>query len=126
MRYEAYPVPETFELAAEFYYLNTMPYLIAASLLFVLGGVSMVKSAGFTEIWPSLLVFVFFGIAATLQTLGMKAQEVGVAYVLVLGLEAVFACIVGIVWLREPFSWPKALGTLLVVAGIILLKYKSA
>lgn len=102
-----------------------MPYLIAAALIYVFGGVAMTKSHGFTTFWPSVLVFVFFGIAAALHTLGMKAQQVGIAYILVLGLEATFASFVGLVWLREPFSWSKIIGTALVMAGIILLKYQE-
>lgn len=102
-----------------------MLYLVAASFIYVLGGMAMTKSHGFTEFWASVLVFVFFGLAAALHTLGMKAQQMGVAYILVLGLEAAFACIVGLVWLREPFSWTKIIGTSLVIAGIILLKYQD-
>ena len=67
-----------------------------------------------------------FGIAAAFHTLGMKAQQVGVAYVVVLGLEAAFASVVGLVWLKEPFNWPKVAGTLLVLAGIVLLKYQES
>lgn len=103
-----------------------MPFLISASLIYVLGGIAMVKSHGFSELRPSILVFVLFSLAAGLQTIGMKAQEVGVAYVLVLGLEAVFAGAVGLLWLKEPFSWMKILGTLFVVGGIVLLKFQES
>lgn len=99
-----------------------MLYLSVAAVVYVLGGIAMAKSNGFTELWPSVLIFVCFGVAATLQTIGMKAQELGIAYVLVLGLEAVLASAVGMLWLAEPFRWAKILGTLLVVAGIVLLK----
>jgi len=102
-----------------------MLYLIASAIIYVLGGVAMTRSRGFTELVPSILVFVCFAIAATLQTLGMKAQQIGVAYVLVLGLEAVFAALVGIIWLKEPVNWPKLLGTALVVTGIVLLKIQD-
>jgi multidrug transporter EmrE-like cation transporter len=99
-----------------------MQYLIAASVVYVLGGMAMAKSNGFAEWIPSLLVFIFFGVGAALQTYGMKAQSLGVAYVLVLGLEAVLACAVGLIFLKEPFNWIKILGTALVVIGIVLLK----
>lgn len=85
----------------------------------------MTRSRGFEHFWPSLLVFVFFGFAAALQTIGMKAQELGVAYVLVLGLEAILAGATGVIWLKEPLTWPKLAGTVLVVAGIVLLKLQE-
>lgn len=96
-----------------------------ASFLYVFGGAAMTKSHGFQHLWPSVLVFVFFGSAAALQTIGMKAQELGVAYVLVLGLEAVLAAAIGVIWLKEPFTWLKVMGTILVVTGIVLLKLQD-
>lgn len=93
-----------------------------AALLYVGGGVAMTFSRGFSRLLPSLLVFACFCAGAALQTLSMRQQELGVCYVIVLGLEAVLASGAGILFLGESPSLPKLAGTALVIAGISLLK----
>ena len=106
---------------------NVMYLLLAimAALSFTVGGVFMNYSAGLTRLAPSLLVYLFFAIGASLQTLAMRASELGATYILVLGLEATLALAFGALFFNEGCSLQKLFGAALVIAGIILLRQSA-
>ena len=93
-----------------------------AALLFAVGGYFMKLSLGLTRAWPTALIFVCFGLGASLQTLAMRDEQMTVTYVIVLGLEALAAYLVGAVLLDETTTPVKLGGMALVVAGIMLLR----
>lgn len=78
--------------------------------------------AGFTRLFPTLMIYVMFAIGATLQTMAMKQAELGVTYIFVLGLEAALAFAFGILFFQEGVSLWKIAGVALIVGGIILLR----
>ncbi|HEX4749194.1 MAG TPA: SMR family transporter [Bryobacteraceae bacterium] len=96
--------------------------LIAASLLFATGGLFMKLSLGLTRLTPSLLVFVLFCAGASCQAIAMRRADMGVAYVLVLGLEAVAAFLISIFALNESAAPARVIAVLLIVSGIVLLE----
>ena len=52
----------------------------------------------------------------------MKHAEMGVAYVFILGLEAVLAFAIGALFFHESVSLAKLFGVALIVAGFALLQ----
>jgi multidrug transporter EmrE-like cation transporter len=96
-------------------------WVLAAAILFTAGGVAMKASAGMTRLTPTLLFFLFFAVGATFQALALRHAELGVAYVVVLGLEAVLAVALGILIFSEQLSALKCGGVFAVVLGIVLL-----
>ena len=96
--------------------------LIAASLLFAVGGLFMKYSEGLTRPAASVAVFGLFGAGAACQALAMKRAEMGVVYVWVLGLEALAAFTLSVVVLSERVSAAKVAALALIVAGIALLE----
>jgi multidrug transporter EmrE-like cation transporter len=52
----------------------------------------------------------------------MRNESMTVTYVIVLGLEAVIAYLLGTLALQEPTGLSKVTGIVLIVAGIALLK----
>lgn len=101
--------------------MNPLFLNLLAALSYVTGGVCMKLSVGLTHPWPSLALFTFFLTGAGLQAVAMRRAEMGVAYILVLGLEAVLALLVGILFFKESSSPWKLMGAALVVVGMILL-----
>jgi len=96
--------------------------LILAAILYALGGLCMKFSAGLTRPSPTVLLYALFMLGATLQTLGMRRGDLGVAYIVVLGLEAAAALALSIFVLDESCS-PARLGAVaVIVAGIIWLR----
>jgi multidrug transporter EmrE-like cation transporter len=57
-----------------------------------------------------------------LQALGMRRTDMGVAYVLVLGMEAVVAVVLSAVVLNETYSASRLAAIALVVVGIAWLR----
>ena len=95
--------------------------LIFAAVLFAFGGLSMEFSQGLTHTVPSVAVFVLFGGGAACQALAMRRTEMGVAYLFVLGLEALVAFVLSTVVLGERATISKACALLLIVGGMALL-----
>jgi multidrug transporter EmrE-like cation transporter len=102
-----------------------MDFLIAigAALSFVLGGVFMQMSQGLSQLIPTVSIYLCFGLGATLQTLAIqKSGEMGITYVLIVGLEAVLAVGCGIFFFQEGYSLLKLVGITLVTVGIVFLR----
>ena len=96
--------------------------LITASLLFATGGLFMKLSLGLTRLAPSILVFLFFCAGAACQAIAMKRADMGVAYLFVLGLEAVVAFLISVLALHESAAPLRVVAVVLIVAGIVLLE----
>lgn len=96
--------------------------LIVASLLFAAGGLFMKLSLGLTRLTPSVFVFLFFCMGAACQAIAMKRADMGVAYMFVLGLEAVAAFLISIFVLNENVAPARIIAVLLIVSGIVLLE----
>ena len=82
----------------------------------------MKASAGLTQAGPSVAVFVSFCAGAACQALGMRRTEMGVAYISVLGLEALTAFALSSLVLGERVTVAKIGALLMVVGGIALLQ----
>jgi multidrug transporter EmrE-like cation transporter len=93
----------------------------AAAVAFTAGGAFMKASEAMTRPVPTVLFYLAFAVGATFQALALRQAELGVAYVVVLGLEAVLAVAFGAVFFEERLSLFKGLGVAAVVAGIVLL-----
>ncbi len=96
--------------------------LILASILYSLGGIAMKYSQGFAYPRATLLVLVFFNLGALLQTWLMKSMELGVSYLLVVGLEGLFTLVAGVLLFQESLALSKLAGAFLVLMGLLLLK----
>lgn len=95
---------------------------VLAALSFSIGGYFMKLSAGFTQLRPTVLVFLFFVLGAGLQTAAMRDHQMAVTYIVVLGLEAVTAFSLGVLFLNEASSLARLAGVGLVLAGIVILR----
>jgi multidrug transporter EmrE-like cation transporter len=95
--------------------------LLAASA-YTVGGVFMRKAEGFAHALPAVMVFACFVTGAALQTLAMKRSEVSINYILVLGLEAALALLLGVAWLGEALSPLKLAGVALILVGVAALR----
>lgn len=96
--------------------------LTCASVLYAVGGLFMKQSDGVTRLLPSLAFLALFAGGATLQATGMRRADMGVSYVLVLGIEAVAAVLLSIAVLNENYSVSRLAAIVLVVAGIAWLR----
>ena len=97
--------------------------ILALGIVFeVLGTVSMKYAEGFTKWIPSVLVFVFYGMALGCLVVVLKKMDVSIAYTIWASMGIVLIAVIGIVWLKEPISATKIISILLIIIGIIGLE----
>ena len=96
--------------------------LLLASSAYAVGGLFMKLSAGLSRPWPTVTFSLLFLAGAMLQSLGMRNADMGVSYVFVLGVEALVATGLSVVYLHEGFPLSRIAAVLLVVAGVVWLR----
>ena len=100
---------------------------VLAALAFTIGGVFTKLSQGFTQPLPSLVVLALFAIGAALTALAIHVRgELGPAYLIVLGLEAVLAFVFGATLFGEHPNLGRVLGLALLVSGMVLLEGRAS
>jgi small multidrug resistance pump len=98
-------------------------YLGLGIIFEVLGTICMKLADGFTKLVPSVLVFVFYGLAlASLVFVLKKVGEVSVVYAIWASAGTALIAIIGIIWFKEPISPAKVISILLIVLGILGLE----
>jgi multidrug transporter EmrE-like cation transporter len=96
--------------------------VVLAALLFSSGGYFMKLSEGMTRTIPTIAFLLMFSLGAVMQTVALEKTQLSVTYIVVLGIEAVTAFLLGVFMLGEHTSPLKMGGIALVLAGIIALR----
>ena len=97
-------------------------YLLLGIIFEVLGTVAMKLADGFSKLWPSVLVFVFYGACLVFLTLVFKKLEIGVTYAIWAGVGTALTAVIGFIWFNEPASFVKIASILLIIVGILGLE----
>ena len=92
----------------------------------VSGTTCMKLSKGFTELWPTILVFVFYGFSFTASTFALKTIDLSIAYAVWTGLGTAIIVFVGMIWFKESLSLVKAVALLMIIVGVVLLNLSSS
>ena len=98
-------------------------YLIFAIVLEVCGTICMKLADGLTNLVPSLLLFVFYGLCFVMMTLALKRIDLSVAYAIWGGVGTALVAVIGLLWFREPLGSLKVVSLMLIILGIIGLNY---
>jgi multidrug transporter EmrE-like cation transporter len=100
---------------------------VAAALAFTIGGAFMKMSHGFSQPLPSFVMIALFVLGAILLTLSIEARgELGPAYLVVLGLEAIMAFAMGAMLFGEHPDVGRLIGLALLIIGMILIEGGAA
>lgn len=81
----------------------------------------MKASAGLTRVWPSVLMSLLFVTGAALQAVVMRREDMSVAYISVLGFEALLALGCGALLFGEAISAVRLCAVVLIITGVVLL-----
>lgn len=95
-------------------------------ILEVAGTISMKLSNGLTNPIPSVLLFVFYGGCFALFAVAVKTIDLSVAYGIWSGLGTLLVFIIGIFIFQEQISFIKVASIVLIVVGVIGLKWSGA
>ena len=99
--------------------------LFFAIAMEVSGTTCMKLSQGFTQLWPSILVFVFYAFSFTASTFALKTIDVSIAYAVWMALGTAIIAVIGMVWFHEPLSLLKVIALLTIMTGVVLLNLSS-
>ncbi len=100
--------------------------LVAAGLLEVVWAIAMKRSDGFSRL-PETIVFLVALVASMgLLSYSLRSLPVGTGYAVWVGIGAIGAAIVGIVWLSESAAPMRLVSIGLVAAGVVGLALSSS
>ena len=99
-------------------------YLFLAIISEVTGTTRMKLSGGFTKVWPSIAIFIFYGISLTSLTIAIKKIDISVAYAIWCGLGISLISTIGILWFEEPVNILKIASIGIIIIGVIGLNIK--
>ncbi|MBL8522044.1 MAG: multidrug efflux SMR transporter [Betaproteobacteria bacterium] len=101
-------------------------FFLGGAILFEVAGTTCMKlSKGFTELTPSVMIFVFYGCAFALNTVAIKTIELSVAYAIWSGIGTALTAGIGILYFKEPATAVKLASIGLIVIGVIGLHSAS-
>jgi len=99
---------------------------LAMAIAFELSGtISMKLSHGFTRLWPSVLMFLFYGVSFTSLNYALTSIKVGVAYAVWSGAGIILISIAGALLFEERMSLSSLLWVAVIVVGIVGLNISS-
>ncbi len=101
-------------------------YLIIAGIFEVVWAIGLKYTQGFTRLYPSIFTILGMIISFYLLSLATKTLEIGTAYSVWTGIGAVGTVIVGIFLFHEPKSFTRLIFLLLIIIGIVGLKFSSS
>ncbi|MBL0125638.1 MAG: multidrug efflux SMR transporter [Betaproteobacteria bacterium] len=106
--------------------MHTAWYFLGGAIFFEVAGTTCMKlSKGFTEITPSILMFVLYACAFGLNTVATKTIELSVAYAIWSGVGTALTAAIGIFYFKEPATTLKMVSLGLIVIGVMGLHSAS-
>ena len=91
----------------------------------VTGSTFLVKSEGFTKLWPSLAVVVLFSIAFDLLSQVIKVIPLGIAYAIWAGVGIVLTALIGYFVFQQRLDPAAMIGIGLIVSGVVVINLFS-
>jgi small multidrug resistance pump len=100
-------------------------YLTIAIVAEVIATSALKASEGFTNLIPSLIVTVGYGVAFYFLSLVLKTIPVGIAYAIWSGLGIVLISIIGLVLFQQKLDLAAIIGMGLIIAGVVVINVFS-
>ena len=91
----------------------------------VTGSTFLIKSEGFTQLVPSILVVIFYVISFYLLSQVIKTIPLGVAYAIWGGVGIVLTALIGFLMFRQSLDLAALIGIALIIGGVIVMNVFS-
>ncbi len=101
---------------------NHLVLLVSGSLAFGVGAGFMKPAHGFTRLAPSVVVAACFLLGAVLISRAVMTDSLAASILIGLGLEAVAALLIGVLFFRETLTLQQGLGAAVIVAGVAITR----
>jgi len=100
-------------------------YLLLAGLFEIGWIISLKYTSGFTRLLP-MLSYAFFGAgAAYFLSLALKSMPLGITYAIWVGIGIAGSNILSFVLFEEPYQFLRILFILMILCGVVGLKFSS-
>ena len=96
--------------------------VVLAIILEICGTTSMKLSQGFTQMLPSIMIFVFYAVSLSLLAMSLKKLPLSVTYAIWSGVGTALTAAIGYFYFQEHMNLPIILGVGLTVLGVVLIK----
>ena len=100
-------------------------YLFIAGLFEIGWAVGLKYTEGFTKLWPSVITIFGMILSFYFLSTAVKTIPIGTAYAIWTGIGAVGTAILGIILFGESKEFMRILFILLIIVGIVGLKFFS-
>jgi small multidrug resistance pump len=82
-------------------------------------------TAGFSKIWPSIVVVIGYGSAFYFLSLTLTTIPVGIAYAIWSGAGTILITLIAWIFMSQRLDLPALAGVLIIVSGVILINLFS-
>jgi quaternary ammonium compound-resistance protein SugE len=103
--------------------LNPWVIVAIAGLMETGWALGLKYSEGFTKLVPSVVTIVLALGSFYLLSVAMKSLPVGTAYAVWVGIGAIGTAVAAVFLFQEPVNLMRVMGVLLILAGIVALKF---
>ena len=100
-------------------------YLVIAALFEVGWAIGLKSTQGFTKLWPTVATLTAMLISVGLLAMAVRTIPIGTGYAAWTGLGTVGAVLLGMMWFDEPATAGRLFFLLLIIAGVIGLKFTA-
>ncbi len=95
---------------------------LSIGILAELGGSTCMKlSEGFTKLYPSICVFLFYSASFSVFIFALKHFNLSFAYAIWAGLGIMLVSAIGMIFFNEPVNWLKIVSIFIIVVGVVTL-----
>jgi small multidrug resistance pump len=105
--------------------MNAWLTLGLAILAEVIATSALKASAGFSQLWPSIVVVAGYGVAFFCLSLTLRQVPLGIAYAVWSGAGTALIALIGVVAYQQKLDAPAIVGIALIVAGVLVLNLFS-
>ena len=105
--------------------MNGAIYLLIAIVGEVIATSFLRASAGFTQLVPSVVVVVGYGVTFYFFSLALQTIPVGIGYAIWSGVGIILVSILAVFAYGQTLDLPALIGIVLILAGVIGLKLAS-
>jgi len=100
-------------------------FLSIAIVTEVIATAALRSCAGFTRLWPSILVVIGYAVSFYFVSLTLKTIPVGIAYAIWSGVGMVLIILIGYFIFQQRLDWPALIGIFLILTGVVVINVFS-
>jgi len=100
-------------------------FLVIAIISEVIATSALKSSAGFTRLWPSIIVVTGYASAFYFLSLTLNVIPIGIAYAIWSGVGVALIALISWLYFKQPLDFAAIVGLLLIVAGVLVINLFS-